>query len=312
MLKVWDIAFVKYQVTDLDKTEKFFNDFGLVTISKDAEKLYLRSASSNSYTYVAQKASEAKFLGVAFVVNSFEDLQKATTISGASEIVELDGPCGGKSVIVPAPTNFEVSVVYGLSPLQLLEEREAIQYNSSQNSPRVNVPVRTKVEATLTSRISHAAILVENATIAVEWFKEKLGFLASDYIKTPDGSTIAACFMRADKGIEPCDHHTLAIVQDPQLGVHHSSFWTTDMDSLCAGHYWLKAQGHKHEHGIGRHCLGSQIFDYWRCPDGFLFEKYTDGDVFDNSVPSDTHEFSTDLFFQWCEPPNPSFFASKV
>jgi hypothetical protein len=26
--------------------------------------------------------------------------------------------------------------------------------------------------------------------------------------------------------------------------------------------------------------LGSQLFDYWRDPDGFEFEHYTDGDLF--------------------------------
>ena len=32
--------------------------------------------------------------------------------------------------------------------------------------------------------------------------------------------------------------------------------------------------------GIGRHVLGSQLFDYWFDPDGFEYEHYTDGDVF--------------------------------
>ena len=36
--------------------------------------------------------------------------------------------------------------------------------------------------------------------------------------------------------------------------------------------------------GIGRHIQGSQIFDYWRDPDGFLVEHFTDGDMFDNTL----------------------------
>jgi hypothetical protein len=30
--------------------------------------------------------------------------------------------------------------------------------------------------------------------------------------------------------------------------------------------------------GIGRHILGSQVFDYWRDPHGFEIEHWTDGD----------------------------------
>ena len=38
--------------------------------------------------------------------------------------------------------------------------------------------------------------------------------------------------------------------------------------------------GHRHMWGIGRHLLGSQLFDYWFDPDGFEYEHYADGDVF--------------------------------
>ncbi len=36
--------------------------------------------------------------------------------------------------------------------------------------------------------------------------------------------------------------------------------------------------------GIGRHIQGSQLFDYWRDPDGFLVEHFADGDMFDDSL----------------------------
>lgn len=31
--------------------------------------------------------------------------------------------------------------------------------------------------------------------------------------------------------------------------------------------------------GVGRHILGSQVFDYWQDPSGFKIEHYADGDV---------------------------------
>lgn len=35
------------------------------------------------------------------------------------------------------------------------------------------------------------------------------------------------------------------------------------MDIQALGHQWLKNKGYELEWGVGRHVLGSQIFDYW-------------------------------------------------
>ncbi|MFV7789142.1 hypothetical protein, partial [Enterococcus faecium] len=82
-----------------------------------------------------------------------------------------------------------------------------------------------------------------------------------------------------------------------------------DFDAVQIGGEWLEARGHRREWGIGRHILGSQIFDYWRDPDGNMIEHYTDSDVFDASVPSERHPAGPDTLFQWGPPPPPSFFA---
>ena len=46
-----------------------------------------------------------------------------------------------------------------------------------------------------------------------------------------------------------------------------------------AGHYSLKEAGYQHSWGIGKHLLGSQVFDYWKDPHGFTLEHFTDGDL---------------------------------
>lgn len=45
--------------------------------------------------------------------------------------------------------------------------------------------------------------------------------------------------------------------------MHHSSFETHDFDTQVLGHDWLREKGYKNCWGVGRHVLGSQIFDYW-------------------------------------------------
>ena len=48
----------------------------------------------------------------------------------------------------------------------------------------------------------------------------------------------------------------------------HSSFEVVDADAVGMGQRVLLKRGWRHAWGIGRHILGSQIFDYWEDPWG--------------------------------------------
>ena len=85
--------------------------------------------------------------------------------------------------------------------------------------------------------------------------------------------------MRCDRGDEPCDHHTLFLMERPiPPGFMHAAYEVRDLDDLMAGHDHLIARQYDHQWGIGRHHLGSQVFDYWRDPYGNEIEHWTDGD----------------------------------
>jgi hypothetical protein len=85
--------------------------------------------------------------------------------------------------------------------------------------------------------------------------------------------------MRCDRGDQPCDHHTLFLLaRGGPAGFMHSAFEVADFDDLMAGHEHLKGRGRDAAWGVGRHYLGSQIFDYWRDPWGHEIEHWTDGD----------------------------------
>jgi hypothetical protein len=51
--------------------------------------------------------------------------------------------------------------------------------------------------------------------------------------------------------------------------------------------------------GVGRHLLGSQIFDYWRDPWGQKHEHYADGDLFDAAQPAGYHLMDRSGLYQW-------------
>ena len=96
--------------------------------------------------------------------------------------------------------------------------------------------------------------------------------------------------MRCDMGDKPVDHHTMNNMglpggqEVPTYG--HAGYEVTDsVDDLMAGHYHMKTvDEYYHEWGIGRHLLGSQMYDYWRDPHGFTHEHWTDGDLINASV----------------------------
>jgi hypothetical protein len=71
------------------------------------------------------------------------------------------------------------------------------------------------------------------------------------------------------------------------------------------GHELLKERGYTHSWGIGRHILGSQVFDSWRGPLGHLIEHWTDGDFFGANAPTNVTDIPTILGRQWGAPAPP-------
>ena len=71
--------------------------------------------------------------------------------------------------------------------------------------------------------------------------------------------------------------------------VDHVAFEVVDLDAVEMGQQVMMARSYRHAWGVGRHLLGSQIFDYWRDPWGQKHEHYADGDLFDSKQPAGYH-----------------------
>ena len=82
----------------------------------------------------------------------------------------------------------------------------------------------------------------------------------------------------------------------------HSAFQVADLDALAAGGEYLREQGFHRSWGIGRHIEGSQIFDYWRDPDGLLVEHFADGDLFDCTLEPGWSPMTASGLAQWGPP----------
>ena len=86
-----------------------------------------------------------------------------------------------------------------------------------------------------------------------------------------------------------------------------SAYQVADLDALAAGGQYLLEAGYRRSRGIGRHLQGSRIFDYWRDPDGFLVEHFSDGDMFDCTLQPGWAPLSASGLAQWGPPATKDF-----
>ena len=93
-------------------------------------------------------------------------------------------------------------------------------------------------------------------------------------------------------------------------GLLHAAFEVANLDDLMLGHQHLKAKKRQAAWGVGRHIMGSQVFDYWKDPFGNELEHWTDGDLFTAADPPQKLPMSALLAVQWGSP-HPMF-AGKL
>ncbi len=309
MLQIKDINHVIYRHPDLRVIERFLTDFGLVVIHRTEQRLYFRGACSLPYVYIAEKAREASFGAIAFAVESLDDLLQATRLPGASIIQPLDGPGGGQCVALHDPSGRRIELVHGIETVGSLAQRAALTLNSAQHKQRFGHVQRPGKGAAQVLRLGHAAIGVKDMALNLAWYQHMLGMLPSDLIvEEPDRDCPTAAFLRLNRGSTWTDHHTIALFQAQKDFVHHVSFEVQDFDAQCLGHEWMLLQGWSPFWGVGRHMLGSQIFDYWRDPSGNLIEHFTDGDLFNQDSPSGYTPACDASLYQWGPPMSVEFF----
>jgi catechol 2,3-dioxygenase-like lactoylglutathione lyase family enzyme len=297
------------ETPDLDAAERFYGDFGLSPSARTREALYLRSASSTHHVLKLVRGSRGRLASVAFRVESDLDLRKLASLPEASPVEPIDEPGGGRRVGLSAPGGLSVDAVFGIAEVTPLVTGSSLPSNVTGKVARPGQPVRLSPAPSEILRLGHAAIETPQPVALVLWLMRTLGMIVSDYqhLDTGPSSAPIVSFMRCDLGATLTDHHTLAVALGPRTGLAHVAFEVRDIDEIGRGAAFLRARGYRHAWGIGRHILGSQLFDYWRAPDGILAEHYSDGDVFDASAPTGRLPFRGSTLAQWGERPPRDF-----
>jgi hypothetical protein len=310
-IKVSGLAWLEFERTDLDRSERFARDFGLSVHARTDEALYLRGAREGVPCVIIRRGPTARFLGPAFQAADASDLDRFARAAGG-EVEDRADLGSGRAVQVTDPSGARLQVVHGVEPLPALPVQAPLTWNVGGGTARTNATQRPPREPARVERLGHVVLANRIFGRALDWYLQHLGLIVSDFLylegQRKRGPVMA--FIRCDRGLQPSDHHTLAMVLHPEPGYVHSAYEVADLDALATGGEYLREQGYHRSWGIGRHIQGSQVFDYWRDPDRAMMEHYTDGDLFDASLEPGWAPMSASGLRQWGPGPTTDFLGN--
>lgn len=307
VIKVEDIAHVRFAAPNLAAMRAFLDDFGMETFEAGG-RLYGKGGDGRPFVHVTE-AGPARFLGVGFRAETLADLETLAASQGVV-VEDLAEPGGGKIVRLTDPDGYSIEIIAGQEKGEPTLPLADPPRNTTAAKPRQRATVRLDPAPAHVRRIGHAVLKVRDFRRSEAWYKERFGFLTSDEVEAAEGVPLGA-FMRCDRGDKPADHHTLFLAQLPgPLGLLHAAFEVANLDDLMLGHQHLKAKKREAAWGVGRHIMGSQVFDYWKDPFGNELEHWTDGDLFTAADPPQKMPMSALLAVQWGSP-HPMF-AGKL
>jgi catechol 2,3-dioxygenase-like lactoylglutathione lyase family enzyme len=310
--KVADLAWLEFCKPDLDRAERFAHDFGLATVERTSDALYLRGSLAGTFAVVIRKGPQSRFVGPVFKAADAGDLNRLARATGELPFA-LQQPGGGNAVELRDPNGMPVRVVHGVEELPALPEQAPLAMNVGVQPTRINATQRPAREPAQVQRLGHVVLESRVFNRALDWYLETLGMIVSDFLFL-DGQRErgpAMGFVRCDRGDVPADHHTLAMFLGPGKGYVHSAYQVSDLDAMAAGGEHLADQGYHRAWGIGRHIQGSQLFDYWHDPDQLMVEHFADGDLFDASVTTGWAPMSRSGLAQWGPPVTKEFLGAN-
>ena len=277
-IKVANFAFARMEAPDLDEMEEFLTHFGLVRAVRTADALYMRGTDDHHHLHVAHKGG-TKFIGFAYHAADEDDLKRIAKLPGASGIEALDEPGGGKRVRLTEPNGYQIEVIAGMQSVKPVKIARDELNTAREPVRRAGKVMRLSKSPTSVQRIGHGVLSTPKVKETLAWFRGTLGMLRSDDVYAGDKDNIIGGFSRLDRGEDYVDHHVLFCVRNEKTGLNHVSYEVQDIDCVFQDHEYLKRLG-KYDHmwGIGRHLLGSQVYDYWCDPWGRVHERWADTD----------------------------------
>jgi hypothetical protein len=312
LVKVHDLAWLEFEKPDLERAELFARTFGFATSLRSHDELHLRGTDPGSPCMLIRRGPRSRFIGPAFRAADPKDVLRLADATGKT-MTTLPESLGGVTVDLVDPNGRPVQVVADTHELSALPALQPLTLNVGHEATRVNATQRPPRQPATVQRLGHVVLQTTTYLKTLNWYLEHLGMIVSDFLyyqgQRERGPVMS--FIRCDRGGTPTDHHTLAMLLGPANRYVHSAYQVRDLDSLAAGGEYLLDRGYQRSWGIGRHIQGSQIFDYWRDPDSFLVEHFTDGDMFDCTLEPGWAPMTASGLAQWGPPATKDFLGTK-
>jgi catechol 2,3-dioxygenase-like lactoylglutathione lyase family enzyme len=307
VIKVCDMAYGRLRAPDLDVMEEFLTRFGMARAARTPTALYMRGTDPEHHLHVTEKG-DPKFIGLAYYAKNEDDLARIAKAPGASGIEAIDEPGGGKRVRLREPNGYQIEVVHGIAKLPPIPVHRQRLNSGTDPLERAGELMRLPKGPSHVKRIGHGVLMTPKFGETVRWFRDTLGFVCSDDVYAGAPDNLIGSFNRLDCGDTFVDHHVFFCLNHEKTGLNHLSFEVFDVDDVHMGHEYI-AQAGKYEHmwGIGRHVLGSQVYDYWADPWGRVHEHWADSDRLNLANGSNLVPAEEALTSQWGEAPPEKF-----
>lgn len=295
---VKDIAYARFRAPDLEQMQRFLEDFGLAQAGRTDERLWMRGAGTEPFAHVTE-LGEPGYVGFGLRLNSVEDVRILAAAEGVP-VEDSDFPGGGVVARLRDPDGFAVDVIADGVLREIDPAVKPQLWNVLDQPARLGTLKRVGTRPATVVRLGHIVHTVADLQRNWEWYAARFSLKISDEVQTDTGNPIAL-FIRLDRGQQPSDHHTLNFGQFPgrPASFNHAAFEVVDLDDLMAGNKFLQERAYKHRWGVGRHILGSQVFDYWCDPWGHVVEHWTDGDLLTAEIPTGIADLDTAIGVQW-------------
>ena len=242
--KVSSIRSVEFNVPDLEKSARFYEDAWCLTpVARDGGSCYLRATGPEHHAVALHENAKLSVAAIGFAAPdkaAVDALHARVQGAGASVVsppAPLDRPGGGYGFSVLHPEGWTIAIS---SDVETHADAE-----DAIDRPR---------------RFSHVALGAEDAEAACAFMVDNFGLRVSDRNGVIN-------FLRCD-----ANHHSIAFAHTGAAYVHHVSYDMPNFDALMRGAGRMKEMGYPLEWGIGRHGPGDNIFSYFIEPNGFMNE----------------------------------------
>jgi catechol 2,3-dioxygenase-like lactoylglutathione lyase family enzyme len=291
MMPLHRLSAITMGVPNPTKTIEYYTEFGL----RPAADGWLATTDGGNQLRVVEAATR-RLIEVRVGADNPDDLAAA-----ASRLRAMDIPTQltADELVAHDPATGVRAIVRVEDRLRQ-DPRPSATYNGPGRYDRIGsrAPGILRTHPVRPRKLGHAVLATTDLTTTVAFFRDGLGFKASDYVKD------VGAFLRCST-----DHHNVLVLGAPVTFLHHTSWQVDDIDDIGRGAtQMLEDHPERHVWGLGRHHAGSNFFWYLKDPAGNFSEYYSDMDciVDDQLWTPQTLEGALGLF-NWGPPPPPSF-----